>query len=266
MTVRGKFRKGSLHQIRGGPGNPVRRHGWISNVGLLLQMSDDRKRSAALAALEHVEEGMRLGLGTGSTAACFVEALGQRVRDGLAVTGVPTSAQTRDLAIRCRIPLTDLHATPELDLAIDGADEIGPGLGLIKGGGGALLREKIVASASARMIVIADDSKLVERLGEFPLPVEVVPFAGRAIVRSIGRAVSELGLKPRIEQRMGPGGPFVSDEGNHILDISCGPIPDPDILASRLSGLAGVVEHGLFLGMAESAIVAGPDGLVRIEA
>ena len=229
-------------------------------------MQDERKRQAALAALDLVGDGMRLGLGTGSTAALFVEALGERVRDGLSVIGVPTSRQTRDLAIRCGIPLTDLDATPKLDLTVDGADEIDSGLRLIKGGGGALLREKIVASASARMVVIADESKLVECLGRFPLPVEVVPFAGGAVVRAVECAAGALGMDVTISRRATSGEAFVSDEGNHILDMSCGRIAEPEALGTRLSGLAGVVDHGLFLGLADLAIVAGPGGVTQIEA
>ncbi len=229
-------------------------------------MTDKNKNQVALAALDYVEDGMRLGLGTGSTAALFVAALGEKVAGGLSIVGIPTSASTRDLALQYNIALTDLDATPHLDLTIDGADEIGPGLALIKGGGGALLREKIVASASERMIVIADDSKIVDQLGRFPLPVEIVPFAGRTVEKAIASLSADLGLNGEIVRRSVDGHPFVSDEGNHILDISYRHIPDPATLAASLSQIAGIVDHGLFLGLADLALVAGASGVLRIEA
>ncbi len=223
--------------------------------------SEDYKRQAAEHALAWVEPGMRLGLGTGSTAACFVEALGRRVAAGLDVVGVPTSEATGRLAAECGIPLTTLDETPELDLTVDGADELDAGRRLIKGGGGALLREKIVATASARMVVVADRGKFVARLGAFPLPVEVVPFGREATVRAIARAVSKLGMSADTELRRVNGAPFYSDNGNLILDCGFGAIPEPDNLAAALSVVPGVVDHGLFIGICTTAIVAGPDGI-----
>ena len=229
-------------------------------------MPDELKKRAAEAALDHVESGMRLGLGTGSTAAHFIRLLGRRVAEGLDIAGVPTSEATARLARESGVPLTTLDETPELDLDIDGADEIGPGLALIKGGGGALLREKIVAYASARMIVIADQAKRVDRLGAFPLPIEVVPFGLAATATAIEEAALELGLPVALDLRQRAGQVFVSDSGNRILDASFGLIPDPETLADRLSAIPGVVEHGLFLGYADLALIASPEGVEAVEA
>jgi ribose 5-phosphate isomerase A len=229
-------------------------------------MSDTLKRRAAEAALAFVEDGMRLGLGSGSTAAHFVRLLGERVADGLSVVGVATSEATEELARKAGVPLTTLDETPELDLDIDGADEIGPSLALIKGGGGALLREKIVAHASRRMIVIADAGKRVAELGAFPLPIEVVAFGLAATTRAVERAAGELGLHVTIALRKRGGVPFVTDSGNRVLDASFGRIPDPEALASRLAGIPGIVEHGLFLGFADLALVASPEGVAEIKA
>jgi ribose 5-phosphate isomerase A len=228
--------------------------------------SDAMKRQAAARALDFVRPGMRLGLGTGSTARHFVELLGDRVRAGLDVVGVATSQATESDARRAGVPLTTLEETPRLDLTVDGADEIGPDLALIKGGGGALLREKIVASASADMVVIADDTKLVPALGAFPLPIEVVPFGLAATELAIGRALEWLSLPVRLKVRIGTGGhPFVTDSGHRIIDAALGRIADPDALADALAAIPGVVEHGLFLGLAGTAIVAGPSGIRVIE-
>lgn len=229
-------------------------------------MSDELKRRAAAAALAYVEDGMRLGLGTGSTAAHFVRLLGRRVAEGLDVTGVATSEATADLARQSGIPVTTLDETPELDLTVDGADEIGPGLALIKGGGGALLREKIVAYASRRMIVIADSGKQVAELGAFPLPIEVVGFGLTATALAVERIAIELGLNAAIDLRRRDGQPFVTDSGNRILDASFGRIPDPEALGRRLAEIPGVVEHGLFLGFADLALVASADGVAEIAA
>lgn len=224
-------------------------------------MADDLKEKAAAAALEHVENGMRLGLGTGSTAAHFVRLLGERVRDGLDVVGVPTSEATAALASAAGVPLSTLDETPELDLDVDGADEIGPGLALVKGGGGALLREKIVAHAAARMIVIADEGKCVETLGAFPLPVEILAFGMTATVLALERAALDLGLPAALDLRRRDGLPLTTDSGNVIVDASFGRIPDPEALANCLSAIPGVVEHGLFLGYADLALVASPSGV-----
>lgn len=229
-------------------------------------MSDELKRRAAAAALAYVEDGMRLGLGSGSTAAHFVRLLGRRVAEGLGITGVATSEATADLARRSGIPVTTLDEMPELDLTVDGADEIGPGLALIKGGGGALLREKIVAYASRRMIVIADSGKRVAELGAFPLPVEVVGFGLTATALAVERVAIELGLNPAIDLRRRDEQPFVTDSGNRILDASFGRIPDPEALGRRLAEIPGVVEHGLFLGFADLALIASADGVAEIEA
>ncbi len=220
------------------------------------------KIEAARAALDHVEDGMRLGIGTGSTAEEFVRLLAERVAGGLTVIGVPTSERTAKLCSELGVALTTLEETPELDLTVDGADEIGPQLGLIKGGGGALLREKIVAAASKRMIVIADKSKIVETLGRFPLPIEVNAFGLGATVRAIGEAARALGLEGSLEVRERDGSSFVTDGGHLIVDASFGRIPDPRALASALNAIPGVVEHGLFLDLADTAFVAG-DGEVR---
>ncbi|HLL28947.1 MAG TPA: ribose-5-phosphate isomerase RpiA [Xanthobacteraceae bacterium] len=227
---------------------------------------DAMKREAARRALDFVRPGMRLGLGTGSTAAHFVELLGERVKEGLDVTGVPTSEATRAQANRLGVPLTTLDDEPELDLTIDGADEIDPALNLIKGGGGALLREKIVAAASHEMIVIADDSKWVGRLGRFPLPIEVVDFGLGATKKAIAAVVSESGCAGPIRLRHKPDGHvFVTDQGHLILDAGLGSIPDARKLAQGLSRIPGVVEHGLFIGLARRAILAGSEGVRVIE-
>lgn len=223
--------------------------------------ADTLKQRAAERALDYVRPGMRLGLGTGSTAAKFVDLLGARVEGGLGVVCVPTSEATRVQAESLGIPLTTLEETPQLDLTVDGADELDDELRLIKGGGGALLREKIVASSSARMVVIADASKRVAKLGAYPLPVEVVPFGWRATREKVVRAARDAGCRGEITLRARESDPFVSDEGNHILDCAFGGIGDPDRLALALSVIPGVVEHGLFIGLAQSAVVAGPDGV-----
>jgi ribose 5-phosphate isomerase A len=227
-----------------------------------LRNSDDLKESAARAALDLVEDGMRLGLGTGSTAAQFVAALGERVANGLSVTCVPTSDATRAQAEQLNIPLTTLDEAPQLDLTVDGADEIDDQLRLIKGGGGALLREKIVATASDRMVIIADESKLVPTLGLFPLPIEVVRFGLMATMRLIEAIAAETGCHGAILLRPGAGdAPFITDQGNLILDCAFGSIPEPEVLAFSLKRVPGVVEHGLFLGLADLAIVAGSGGV-----
>jgi ribose 5-phosphate isomerase A len=227
---------------------------------------DGLKRQAAARALEQVENGMKLGLGTGSTAKHFVELLGERVRAGLKVVGVPTSEATRADAVRCGIPLTTLDDIDRLDLTVDGADEIDPLLNLIKGGGGALLREKIVAAASDRMIVIADDSKSVEVLGRFPLPIEVIPFGLAATQRAIGKAFAQTGVSGQMVVRTGKDGHvFVTDGGHWIIDAHLGRISDAPRLADLLSRIPGVVEHGLFIGLASLAMLASPHGIRVIE-
>ncbi|MDE3177507.1 MAG: ribose-5-phosphate isomerase RpiA [Pseudomonadota bacterium] len=222
---------------------------------------DEAKQRAAAAALDYVEPGMKLGLGTGSTAARFVALLGEKVAAGLAVVGVPTSEATHKQAAALGIPLTTLEQTPALDLVIDGADEIDGDLALIKGGGGALLREKIVAASAARMLVIADSSKKVARLGAFPLPVEIVPFGFGSTRLRLERACAALGLAGEIAPRRSGEALYLTDGGHFILDCAFGAIPDPERLAARLNAIPGVVEHGLFLGLATVALIAGPDGV-----
>ena len=227
---------------------------------------DELKRQAAGRALEHVRDGMKLGLGTGSTAKHFVELLGERVRAGLNVIGVPTSEATRADALRCGISLTTLDAIDRLDLTVDGADEIDPALNVIKGGGGALLREKIVAAASDRMIVIADDSKWVETLGRFPLPIEVIPFGLAATQRAIGAAFAECGVSGQMVVRKGKDGHvFVTDSGHWIIDAHLGRISGAPHLAGLLTAIPGVVEHGLFIGLASMAMLASSQGIRVIE-
>jgi ribose 5-phosphate isomerase A len=224
------------------------------------------KRVAAARAVEFVQPGMRLGLGTGSTAKHFVELIGERVRAGLDIVAVPTSEATHADAKRYGIPLTTLDETPELDLTVDGADEIGPDLSLIKGGGGALLREKIVAAASARMIVIADQGKWVAALGRFPLPIEVTPFGYSATLRAVERAIASVQRPGALTLRRGQDGhAFVTDGGHWLIDAALGRIDDPKAMAHALSGVPGVMEHGLFIGLAQMAIIGGLDGIQIVE-
>lgn len=224
------------------------------------------KRLAAEHAIELIEPGMRLGLGTGSTARALVDLLGQRVKDGLDVLCVPTSEATRLQAAALGIPLTTLDETPMLDLTLDGADELDLELRLIKGGGGALLREKIVATASERMVVMADISKKVQMLGAFPLPVEVVRFGYPATRNMIEMLAADAGCRGAITLRLGKDGqPYVTDNGNYIYDCAFGRIEEPDALDEALKLIPGVVENGMFLGIADAAIIAGPDGIEVIE-
>ena len=223
--------------------------------------SEKLKRQAAERAMAFVRPGMKLGLGTGSTARHFVDLIGEAVKRGLDVVGVPTSEVTFRQAQALGVPLATLDEIAELDLTVDGADEIDPALRLIKGGGGALLREKIVASSSRRMVAIADSTKRVARLGRFPLPVEVVPFGLASTRRRVERAAASVGLGGAIELRRRDGAIFVTDGGHYILDCAFGAIPDPDALNQALAAVCGVVEHGLFIGMATTAIFAGPNGI-----
>jgi ribose 5-phosphate isomerase A len=215
-------------------------------------MADNlEKEAAARASLRFVQDGYIVGLGTGSTAAYAVRMLGDRVKAGLKIRGIPTSVQTRELAASVGIPLTTLEEFQQIDVTIDGTDEFDPQLRLIKGGGGALLREKIIASASRQVVIIADSSKEVAVLGKFPLPVEIVPFAQPLIAKKI----AALGAAVKLRQGTG-GNPFVTDEGHHILDCSFGKILDPPALACKLSDMPGVVEHGLFINLASLVLVA----------
>jgi ribose 5-phosphate isomerase A len=233
----------------------------------MLKMSNDLSKAlAAERALELVEPGMKLGLGTGSTAAKFVELLARKVKSGLQVLCVPTSEDTRLLAERLGIPLTTLDEHPELDLTVDGADEVDNALRLIKGGGGALLREKIVAMASDRMVVIADQTKLVTTLGKFPLPVEIVRFGAKATLNMIADAAYDVNCEGEIALRRLNGEFFITDSGNYIADCAFREIAEPEALGDVLEMIPGVVEHGLFIGIADMAIVAGPTGLQLLEA
>jgi len=228
--------------------------------------SDEYKHQAAERAIALVEDGMTLGLGTGSTAAHFVDLLGERVKAGLKVDCVPTSEATRTQAGRLGITLIDLDRRPFLDLAVDGADEIDHELRLIKGHGGALLCEKIVATASSRMLVIADHSKRVATLGAAALPIEAVRF-GIASTRSMVELLAaDAGCRGEVKLRLkADGQPFVTDNGNFILDCAFGRIDDPEALDEALKMVPGVVENGLFLGLADAAIIAGPSGVVVLE-
>ncbi|MBX2856609.1 MAG: ribose-5-phosphate isomerase RpiA [Rhodobacteraceae bacterium] len=227
--------------------------------------ADAAKRFAAEKALEFVEPNMKLGLGTGSTAAAFVDLLGARCRDGLNLTCVPTSVVTGRQAERAGVPLTTLDAVGWLDLTIDGADEVDPNLELIKGGGGALLIEKIVASASDRMIVIADASKRVDTLGAFPLPVEVTPFAWettRAVIEQVLESCDVDGRETKL--RLARDEPFLTDEGNMIIDLHLKRIGDPNALSYALNAVPGVIDSGLFLSIADAAIIADESGVIEV--
>jgi ribose 5-phosphate isomerase A len=212
--------------------------------------NEQEKEAAGRAAAKLVGDGDIVGLGTGSTAYFAVVALGERVKAGLKIIGIPTSVQTADLARAVGIALTTLDEHPEIDITIDGADEVDPKLNLIKGGGGALLREKVVASVTKKMVVVADSTKMVPALGKFPLPVEVISFA-RTVVE---KKIVALGVTPKLRTKS-DGSPFLTDNGNQILDCSFGTIADPAALSRELNGLPGVVEHGLFIGLAKLALV-----------
>jgi ribose 5-phosphate isomerase A len=220
---------------------------------------DQEKEIAARAAVELVRDGQIVGLGTGSTAAYAVRFLGERVRAGLKIKGIPTSVRTRELAASLGIPLATLEEFQQIDIGIDGADEIDPELRLIKGGGGALLREKIVASVARQFVVIADSSKQVARLGKFPVPVEVIPFAQTLVSKKIER----LGASVKARE-YAYGNPFVTDEGHHILDCRFVEIADPDRLAHELDYMPGVVEHGLFIGMASMALIGNGERVIEM--
>ena len=227
-------------------------------------MSDTQKRAAGEAAAALVEDGMIVGLGTGSTAAWFVKGLGERVKGGLKIKGgVPTSEATAALARELGLPLLTLDEARELDLTVDGADEIGPGLSLIKGGGAALLREKLVWEASKRCVCIADAAKKVPVLGRSPLPIEVVAFGHVTTANRIADVLAEheIGVGPRL--RMKDGKPVLTDGGNLIYDAACGAIASPSGLAADLKSLTGVVDHGLFLDLADEALVASRMIVVR---
>lgn len=224
------------------------------------------KRAAAIKALDFVEDGMKLGLGTGSTAEAFLECLAPRVKGGLKIVGVPTSQRTAELARALGVPLGDLDALAPLDLVVDGADEADRALTLIKGGGGALLREKIVASSSRRMVVIADSAKLVTRLGRYPLPVEVETFGHGTTAARIAAVLDRLGYHHiDVRLRVRDGQPFKTDASNLIYDCPLGAIADAGALGRALSDIPGVVDHGLFIGLASVLVIAGEAGVEIIE-
>jgi ribose 5-phosphate isomerase A len=224
-----------------------------------MNVRDHEKQLAARAAVELVEPSSVVGLGSGSTASYAVRFLAERVRDGLKIVGIPTSQKTAELAHQHGIPLATLEEHSHIDIDIDGADEIDPQLNLIKGGGGAFLREKIIASVSRRFIVIADSAKQVARLGKFPLPVEVIPFAQGLITARIAALGAQVSLR-----RYADGNPYITDEGHHILDCTFGEIFDPPGLAQKLRAIPGVVEHGLFIGMAEMALIGKHENVFRV--
>jgi ribose 5-phosphate isomerase A len=225
-----------------------------------LRKSDQEKQAAARASLQFVKDGQVVGLGTGSTAAYFIQMLGDEVQRGLRIRGIPTSVRSGELAASLGIPLTTLDECQEIAVTVDGADEVDPQLRLIKGGGGAMLREKIVASATRQLVIVADESKQVPVLGKFPLPVEVIKFAQALVAKEI------TALGATVSVRTGSDGkPFVTDENNHILDCRFGQIPDADGLARKLSDMPGVVEHGLFIGMASVVLFARGSEIVELK-
>lgn len=220
---------------------------------------DREKDAAAKASLRYVNDGDIVGLGTGSTAAFMVRALAEKVRAGLKIVGIPTSKRTEELAASLGIAVTTLDEYQDINVTIDGADEFDSQLRLIKGGGGALLREKIVASASRKLVIIADSSKQASKLGRFPLPVEVIPFAEKLVARKIVAMGAQVKLR-----EYAYGNPFVTDEGHHILDCHFGEIDDPEKIGSELRFMPGIVEHGLFLNMASVVVVGKADGVVEL--
>jgi len=213
--------------------------------------NDAEKEVAARASLKYVREGQVVGLGTGSTATIAIRLLGELVRGGLKIRGIPTSIASRDLAMQLGIPLTTFEEVQQIDVTIDGADEFDPALNLIKGGGGAMLREKVVASATKQLVIVTDSSKQVQVLGKFPLPVEVIGFAEPLVAKEI----ADLGARV-VQRKDSAGKSYLTDEGHHILDCHFGEIPDPPALARRLSDMPGIVEHGLFVGMASVVLMA----------
>ncbi len=234
-----------------------------------LDVKEQAKINAALNALDLVSAGMTLGLGTGSTAEIFIEMLGSRIRDtGLDVRGVPTSERSREAAESAGVPLVPVEHVERVDLAVDGADEVDPDFNLIKGGGGALLREKIIAHAADHFVVIVDQSKIVRRLGAFALPVEVDPFGFTITAKKVFHALTEAGCaSPHIDARLASNGrPVITDGGHYILDCACGEIPNPDAAADGLRRIPGVMEHGLFIGLARTVIVGEPEGAEVLEA
>ncbi|MGH9497495.1 MAG: ribose-5-phosphate isomerase RpiA [Candidatus Sulfotelmatobacter sp.] len=221
--------------------------------------NDQEKEAAARASLKFVKDGQVVGLGTGSTAAYFIKLLGAQIKNGLRVRGIPTSVRSKELAESLGIPLTTLDECQQIDVTVDGADEVDPQLRLIKGGGGALLREKVVASATRQQVIVADATKQVQHLGKFPLPVEVIRFAQALVAKRIAA------LGADVQERSGADGkPYLTDENNHILDCRFGEIRDPEGLARELNAMPGVVEHGLFVGLASVALFARGSEIIEL--
>jgi ribose 5-phosphate isomerase A len=221
--------------------------------------NDQEKEAAARASLRFVNDGQVVGLGSGSTATYFIKLLGEQVKNGLKIRGIPTSVRSKELAESLGIPLTTFDECQEIAVTVDGADEVDPQLRLIKGGGGALLREKIVASATKLQVIVADASKQVQRLGKFPLPVEVIKFAQALVAKRITALGADVQLRKNAD-----GSPYLTDENNHILDCRFGAIQDADLLARELSDMPGVVEHGLFIGMANVVLFARGSEIVEL--
>jgi len=221
--------------------------------------NDQEKEAAARASLEFIKDGQVVGLGTGSTAAYFIRLLGEKVKQGLRVRGIPTSKRSLELAQSLGIPLTTLDECQEIAVTVDGADEVDPQLRLIKGGGGAMLREKIVASATRQLVIVADASKQVPVLGRFPLPVEVIRFAQALVAKRIEAMGADVQLRKGAD-----GNPYLTDENNHVLDCHFREIRDAERIARQLSDMPGVVEHGLFIGMASVALFARGNEIVEL--
>lgn len=224
-----------------------------------LKRADQEKEAAARASLRFIKSGQVVGLGTGSTAASFIRLLAEQVKNGLLIRGIATSVRSQELAESLGIPLTTLDECQEIDVTVDGADEVDAELRLIKGGGGALLREKIVASATKHLVIVADATKQVPRLGKFPLPVEVIRFAQALVAKKIAALGADVRLRLQAN-----GTPYVTDERNYILDCRFGEIADADNLARQLSDMPGIVEHGLFIGMASTVLLAKGDEIVEL--
>jgi len=223
---------------------------------------EEAKKRVALEAVKHVEDGFVVGLGSGSTAAYVIHELGRLMRqDGLRVLGVPSSSQALLLAVHSGVPLTTLDEYPVLDLAIDGADEVDGRLDMIKGGGGALTREKTVASAAKQVVIVTDESKLVETLGSFKVPVEVLPFA----LATVSAGIKKLGGKPLLREAKGKVGAVVTDNGNYIVDVDFGPIDNAEKLNQQLKIIPGVIETGLFIGLADIVYLGKKDGIIKLE-
>ncbi len=226
--------------------------------------ADEQKQAVGEAALQYVKDGMKVGLGTGSTAACFVKTVAREVKAGMKLTLVSTSVQTTDLAESLGLTIRDINDVGQLDVCIDGADEIGEGLALIKGGGGALLREKLIWEQARTCVVIGDAGKHVATLGKFALPIEVEAFAYKGTVNRICDVLLEFDIAKVPVMRKRDGQPFISDGGNLIFDVACGAIHEPSGLGSALKSLTGVVEHGLFLDLAEVALLGTDTGVTTV--